>query len=65
MNQKQLWQARAARARQSAEETRNEGQKSLLLLYAQECERKAEQNRPHGAAARDAGHRPKTRMSLA
>ena len=42
MNLRQLWRARAAHARQSAQQTRNEGQRSLLLLYAEECERKAE-----------------------
>jgi len=45
MNQLQLWRARAAHARRAAQQTRNEGQKSLLLLYAEECERKAAQHR--------------------
>jgi hypothetical protein len=41
MNPPQLWQARAEHARRSARETKNEGQRALLLLYAEECERKA------------------------
>ena len=64
MTQLQLWQARAARARQSATETRNEGQKSLLLLYAEECERKAERYRSAADTAAAHPHRA-ARLSLA
>jgi hypothetical protein len=60
MNQVQLWLARAAHARKSAEATRNEGQKSLLLLYAEECERKADRDRDAAPAPRRTG-----RLSLA
>ncbi len=64
MNQMQLWQARAAHARRSATETRNEGQKSLLLLYAEECERKAARHK--NAAPPAAAHpRRAARVSLA
>jgi hypothetical protein len=64
MTQLQLWQARAAHARRSAKETRNEGQKSLLLLYAEECERKAERCKSAADTTPAHPHRA-ARLSLA
>ncbi len=65
MDQPQLWHARAAHARRSANETRNGGQKSLLLLYAEECERKAAHCSSAAEPVRDPPARPATRFSLA